>query len=455
MKKQLLILLLTLTSLIGFSQTTYVVHAIDQCVQLTNVSASATYLANDDNPNTTGNTSVKVSSLLAGTSNDNAIFELPTGVNAGDTFSLTFMYYTASANAGKIIVRMFNDDLGSGPTRRINLPTVNPKVDGVWTEYTYGPITLPNNTDESINASKLFNRLQISPSNSATVFEKLYFDDMEMTVDHPTPTYLTPTDAALSSDNQWYYNYSPDEFSTVATWGGNGSEILETAVATPTTDGNNSPTVLKYTRNDNDATTGLKFSGKDYQYNLGDGKITVRIYPVCNAEYGTPNIKIRARYNNAAGTQIQHGTNPELTAGVWNEVSLDLTDEDNQDGIAADGLYNEIYLIFNQPTNIDTDGNPAVFYIDALQTPIDPATVSVGDIISDDTSLQIYPTLVENSFNINAAIISADIYNITGQKVKSYGAQTNFEASDLIKGIYFFQAKLIDGNTQTVRFVKK
>ena len=461
MKKTLLTLTLTLVSLIGFSQT-YTWHSVDDCVTMNAVpSGNAVYVTSVANPDTVNpvanpNTSINVSSITSDASNNNITFDLPAGITAGTNFSISFRFWTASAGSnndgsGRMIVRMYNSSLGTGASSRLNLPVAN-KVGGEWEDYAYSETSLPDNADGTINGAGGYDKLLIIPSNNAVAIETLYFDDIEMNIENSYTT--LPSEATLATDNQWYYNNSPDAFNTtVEGWGG-GSDVLASQ-PTPTTNGNSSPTVLKFTRNDLDATTGIKFdqATSGFKYDEGDGKITVRIYPECNVAYGTPNLKIRARYNSAAGTQIQTDGTTDLIANQWNEVSLDLTDAGNQAGLTSDGIYNEVYLIFNQGVNIDTEGNPAVFYIDALQVP------SAGSLSVDDfelNSFSIYPNPVKNSFKIdtNSSIETVEVYNITGRLIKTFTPENTYDISDLATGIYIANIKTQFG-VKTIKIVKQ
>jgi len=464
MKTKLLTLTLALASLFGFSQT-FIHHSADDCVFL-NVTpnAAATYTASVANPDTVNpaadpNTSTNVSSTLSAGVNNALQIALPAAYAVGDPFTFNFRFYSANAGSnnngsGRIIVRMINSTLGGGSTTRINLSNTN-KVGGEWEDYTYSVAELPDNADGTIDANGGFDQITLIPSNGAVAIETLYIDDIELNIDN-TPTPLS-SDATLNATNQWYYNNSPDAFNTtVAGWGG-GTDVLE-AQATPTTTGNSSPTVLKFTRNDLDATTGIKFDqGPNFDYNSGDGKITVRIYPECNLDYGTPTLKIRTRFNGAAATQIQHDTDPILTANQWNEVILDLTDPANQEtSVATDDIYNEVYLIFNQGVNIDTAGNPAVFYIDALQVP-EASALSTNDFELNSASISVYPNPVTNSFQIDSNINnieSVKLYNITGRLLKTFSEEVNYDISDLATGIYIANIKTQLGS-KTLKIVKK
>lgn len=417
-----------------------------------------TTVANPDqvNPVANPNTSRYVSGITSASSNNNIVFDLPAGITAGITFSFSFRFYSANSGAsnsgsGRMIVRMYNSTLGTGASKRINLPTKN-KTGGEWEEYTYSVASLPDNSDGTIVAAGGFDRILIIPSNNADTIETLYFDDIELSIDNSDRYTPLSDEATLAPNNQWFYNNSPNEFNTsVNGWGG-GTEVLADQ-ATPKTTGNSSPTVLKFTRNDLDATTGIKFDGASLKYDEGDGKITVRVYPVCNADYGIPNLKIRTRFNNAVGTQIQNNGNSALTPNQWNEVSLDLTDPDNQADLTADGLYNEVYLIFNQGINIDTGGNPAVFYIDALQVPV-TSTLSVNDF--DLNNLSVYPNPAKESFQIkgHATIESVKLYTIRGRLIKTFSNEVNYDISDLTTGIYIVKIKSSFGS-KTLKIQKK
>ncbi|MDN3663921.1 T9SS type A sorting domain-containing protein [Algibacter miyuki] len=478
MRKTLLTLTLAVTSLMGFSQT-YIHHSADDCILLNitpqanlddpDVIPDATYTASVLNPDATNpvanpNTSTNVSSTLSGTANNNLIIDLPTTYAVGDPFTFNFRFYSASSGSnkngsGRIIVRMYNSNLGTSATKRINLTNVD-KTGGKWEEYSYTTTSLPDNTAsesdiaDGIDAAGGYDKIIIIPSNGAETIETLYFDDIELNIDNS----VTPlsSDATLATDNQWYYNNAPDAFNTTAAGWAGAADPVESQ-ATPSTIGNSKTTVLKFTRNDNDATTGIKFDqGPSFKYDEGDGRITVRIYPECNIDYGIPSVKIRARHDGTSGTQIQTDGVTNLTPNQWNEVSLDLTDVGNQSGsIATNGVYNEVYLIFNQGINIDTSGNLAVFYVDALQVPKEIA-LSTNDIDAQAAAISVYPNPVTNSFQLdyNKNIENVELYNVTGRLLKTFSARANYDISDLTMGIYLVNINTTSGS-KTLKIVKK
>ncbi|MDO6736298.1 T9SS type A sorting domain-containing protein [Wenyingzhuangia sp. 2_MG-2023] len=106
-------------------------------------------------------------------------------------------------------------------------------------------------------------------------------------------------------------------------------------------------------------------------------------------------------------------------------------------------------------TNLDNDLN---YYIDTVSSnkEIAPITsLSVDGQELNDSTLAIYPTNVVNTFEISKDILSAEIFNLTGQKVKTFGSQKEFNVSNLATGLYLFKVQLSNGTKQAVRFIKQ
>ncbi|NRD20684.1 T9SS type A sorting domain-containing protein [Winogradskyella eckloniae] len=84
-------------------------------------------------------------------------------------------------------------------------------------------------------------------------------------------------------------------------------------------------------------------------------------------------------------------------------------------------------------------------------------TLSASDFETPETSVKLYPNPVKNSFQLdsNNNIESVELYNITGQLVKTYKeASTYYDISDLTNGIYLATINTEFG-TKTFKVLKE
>jgi len=83
-------------------------------------------------------------------------------------------------------------------------------------------------------------------------------------------------------------------------------------------------------------------------------------------------------------------------------------------------------------------------------------TLSTNDFDSPKSSIKVYPNPTKNSFQIdsNKSVESVELYNITGQLLKTYNEEANYDISDLATGVYIANIKTQLGS-KTLRIVKK
>jgi len=460
MKKQLLTLTLAITCFIGVSQT-FIHHSADDNVFL-NVTpaAAATYTASVVNPDTVNpaanpNTSTNVSSILSGAVNNNFLIHLPEPYFVGDAFDFKFRFYSENSGSngngsGRIIVRMFNSTLGTGANNRINLSNTD-KVGGEWEEYTYSEAALPDNANGTIDANGGFDTILLIPSNGAVTIETLYFDDIELNIDN-TSTSL-PSEATLDAGNEWYHNYSPDTFSLTLNEV-QGGEFLEqaSAVATPTTTGNSSPFVAKFTKED-DAHSQIKFQlpAVITTANQSAAIFKIRAYAPSTNVDGSSGRRLRLFLRDGVETTGQKNVTIDVTVyDQWQEYTFDFTGITLTEGVS----YSTVNLLFDQP-DADFLATGNVYYLDAFQGP-SAATLPVNDFELNNASIVAYPNPVTNSFQINSSnsIESVKLYNIAGRLLKTFNEETNYDISDLATGIYIANINTHLGS-KTIKIVKK
>ncbi|WP_139959235.1 T9SS type A sorting domain-containing protein [Flavicella sediminum] len=464
MKKTLLTLTLALTSLFGYSQ--YIYHSVDECKTLTNVTTSEniTYTVSVANPDTTNpiaepNTSTNVSRIETTSNNASLLYALPNPIAVGTSFSLSMRIYSATeggngSGSGRVVVRLFNSVKGTGNGNRVNLFT-STKTAGEWVTLSYPATVLPDNTDEDIDSNGGYDRLLIIPvnnpedKNDLSNVSPLFIDDIQLNIEPTAPTVLADDTADLDTDHLWFYDNSPDAFN--ATISNTGGAMYEEAQATPTTDGNSSPTVLKITRGDDSANSGIVFLGHKFDYTTGNLKF--RIYPECNPN-ATSNVRIRVRINGAEDTSEQISfASIDLVENIWNEVTIDLSSV-TPNPVAPNNVYDTFVFLFNQG-DATAASNGAVFYVDAVQAP-KVALLSTNDIKIQDEELSVSPNPVNNSFQLNTqnALESVQVFGINGSLLKTFDTAASYDISDLDAGVYFVSGNSAKG-TNTVKIVKK
>jgi hypothetical protein len=95
--------------------------------------------------------------------------------------------------------------------------------------------------------------------------------------------------------------------------------------------------------------------------------------------------------------------------------------------------------------------------LDVLET--DCSTLGVDQINTKSTQIKLYPNPVSSVFKINVEASELCIYDISGKMVKqfkgSFTKDSNFDISNLAKGIYFVKAKSVEGIESTLKLVKE
>jgi len=452
MKKTLLSLSLTLTSFIGFSQTE-VHHDPDNCIfSAITVVASATYEPSVTNPTTTGNSAANVSRITPTVNNTNIILPLDKSYLEGETFNMTMLVNTVDASAGRMIARLYNSSVGTAPANRQGLsPNVNYLATNEWQTAAYTSITIDEQSANVVAAGGYDTVLLVSNNNATNVTTPIFFDDIKFDTAPATTNapILADVTADLATDNQWYYNYSPDQLlATPTLFSSSANSSLNIAATTPTLIGNDSPTVFQISREDEDGTNGVQFSGDDIDKTKGDSSITFRIYPECNASY-TPTVRVRLRKDGDNSTQIQ-SSDFTLTYNQWNEVTWNFS---GVSGGTVDGIYNQIILLLNQGENIVA--NDAVFYIDALQAPANIILLSSDSIdpITNAIKLQNNPVSNELEFSNEADIKNISVYNINGQLVRFF-SQGEYNVSSLASGVYSIRITTATGS-KSIKIIKE
>ncbi|MGJ8762175.1 MAG: T9SS type A sorting domain-containing protein [Polaribacter sp.] len=81
-------------------------------------------------------------------------------------------------------------------------------------------------------------------------------------------------------------------------------------------------------------------------------------------------------------------------------------------------------------------------------------TLGVNDVVQKD-SFSIYPTIVENTFTVNKAFKTLQLFNLTGKAVKTFNSSDALEVSGLAKGLYIVKLKSETGAIATSKLIVK
>ena len=80
--------------------------------------------------------------------------------------------------------------------------------------------------------------------------------------------------------------------------------------------------------------------------------------------------------------------------------------------------------------------------------------LSVEDVVKKG-ALAIYPTVVENTFTVNKAFETLQLFDITGKTVKTFNASDNLEVSGLRSGLYIVKIQSEVGGIATGKLIVK
>jgi len=358
MKKKLLSIALMAMSYFSFAQVYTKIHSPDDCKVLTSQTINSTYTESVTNPDGSDTANPNVSSVLASANNGTVDFDLGYSIVTGtNTINYKFRYFSVNSGAlnsgsGRFIVRLFNSTQNSGTY--LNLEIVE-RTGGSWQEITgsFTPNSVTKGDIADVTANGGFDRLRIVASNNAASIETLYFDDIEFS-DVTAGTILSDVTADLDSGNAWAYNNSPDLIA---------SRIVSVNASTITTDeptpsivGNDSPTVIKIVRGTG-TSSGIRFDVPNFV--KGSTNVKVRIFPSCDLD-NTPNVRLQIRPTSGSAANYAK----TLINNQWNEVSFDLSNDDDANTANNGSSYNQLLFFLDSGSSL-SDGR--VFYMDALQ----------------------------------------------------------------------------------------
>jgi hypothetical protein len=394
-------------------------HSPDDCLTLTNTGLSnATYTGAVANPVPGDTSNPNVSSLLATADNGSAFYDLGYSITTGTSLDWSFRYYTANSGSlntgtGTYIVRLYNRTLGTGTYHQI---TLGDKIGGSWQTVT-GTADLSTTTTGNIAdiaANGGFDSILILPSNNASAIETLYVDDLKFS--GVPDTNLSDTIADLDAGKAWLYDNSSNNFNAASINTINFGTVEENQ-ATPSTVGNSSPTVLKFTRGNLSASSGVRFKIPT-AFNYATTTLKFRVFAVCNLN-AIANFRLQVRFNDS-GTGALNYTVQNIEENKWVEFSVDLTSP-NTGTPTADNLYTDLYFFMNFG-DATSGSNGQVYYFDSIQLTAQTSTFD-GDTDSNWGT----------AANWSNDVLPNSLYNISipsGQNV-TIGATTGATANNL------------------------
>ena len=90
---------------------------------------------------------------------------------------------------------------------------------------------------------------------------------------------------------------------------------------------------------------------------------------------------------------------------------------------------------------------------------VEAYTLGINEIVSKSTQLQLYPNPVSGAFKINIEASDIDVIDVTGKIVKqfkgSFEANSNFDISNLVRGMYFVKVKSNQRFETTLKLIKQ
>lgn len=454
MKKQLLFLtILTMVSLTSHAQFTWYSNGGGDIKATFGGDSRGDFSADETNPATGGiNTQATSSKFVADGSAANAsiYFELPNPILLADVASTVIklkFYFTDISDLPSAHLDLRLRNSASGGTGQVIIgQTLIADDNAKWVEYTYD-FSGASATEVQYDRVYFF----LSPGSTSTIADgkSFYIDELSGNTTQGSTAQGIPAEAVLDANNLWYHNYSPDVYS--ATTGTVVSGTFTTDETSPDILDNSSALVSKFVKTEGVHSL-VTFDLPGTITDIADAIFKIRVYTVGNSTITNNNIKMILRSDGVSNGQL--ALVKEVTKeDEWVEYTFDFSSSSfTGDPIVTS--FNQVILFFAQPdTDFDATGN--VYYVDAFQGPTEGTVLSVSNTDLDTIKLNVYPTNVTDSFSIDAEIISAEIYNMTGQKIKEFGVQSEFNVSDLVSGVYIFNATLSNGVIQTVRFIKE
>ncbi|MBU3011375.1 T9SS type A sorting domain-containing protein [Polaribacter vadi] len=233
------------------------------------------------------------------------------------------------------------------------------------------------------------------------------------------------------------------ESNATSVWGVNNAQfngqLAESAVI-------NSISIVDFNANGTDysdsAISNLHFSGISFSGAQGHARDNVGIV-VDGANAGSfetgktavsdTTITFGTEYFNAASTEAGSTPGTGITVGSAGDVTS---------------------ITVNSGTESTSFRNAwSVVNIIATYTFTTSATASLEEVKND--ALSIYPTLVDDTFSVNKAFETLQLFDLTGKTVKTFNSSDILEVSGLNKGLYIVKIQSATGGISTSKMIVK
>lgn len=363
MKKILLLGVLSVFSFVGFSQTTYSVQDVDECVFMSTVfvNGGTTYTPAVTNP-VGSDDSAEVSSISSTGNNEGVYFQLPYSIPTGTVIDWKGRFYSANAGSnnsgsGRFELRLQNSTLGAAQFYSLGIFN---KVGGSWQQESATSVTANAVDNTLVDNNGGFDVVRIIAVNNPITYEPLLFDNLEFSI-NPN---LTDENADLESGNVWVFNNreGDNQLTPSSTFGAASFEI---GVATPSTSGNSASTVARYTKANNFSVLQFAIPAITPPFS---GIVKFRVYLDNCAPSQNNEMQLRLR---SAANDFYNSSPVTITDKKWVELSFDLSTLTGS--VNTDYTLIDIIVDTNDPAKAGFE-----YYFDAIQGPFTGATTFTG-----------------------------------------------------------------------------
>ena len=429
------------------AQTLYKVHDYDDCKTLAfgGNSAQTDREVPVVNPDATDTANPNVTKFTPKSANSSVFLRLPYKTGITGNLNYQFRYYsdiagTVNSGAGRLLVRLSNSTI-TGPDGYTQVDLINKEGDS-W-QTVSGVLDLSTASDQ-VKAAGGFNAILFVLNNvgvgTTPPLNPVFIDDVALSI-NPN---LSDSSADLEGTNGWIVDYSSGKY--ISKEYIQSELVVEEDVTSPSTDGNESPTVMKITRGEATNST-LNFKIDPINYTDG-GKVKFRLFPECKIG-ATTTTRFMLRKDNEGTTQKPSGI-ISLIPNIWNEIEIDLATLGGNSTV--DNIYNNMLIFFNF-SDASAEAANTVFYLDAFQAPA--AATLATDSFNSDNTVFLLGNPVKDILSLSKSPNAISVFSLTGKNILTINAtKKNYNVSSLAKGIYLVKASYEAGE-KVFKFIKE
>lgn len=147
---------------------------------------------------------------------------------------------------------------------------------------------------------------------------------------------------------------------------------------------------------------------------------------------------------------------------VLNGANFSLeTDYDNRFVKSNSALNIQVNLL--DPSLVESNGTVTITYNNSSQIVVtlngmQDNTLSISEIVNTAQSFVVYPNPAKNTFQVNRDLTQLTLYDVAGKTIKEFKGtlpkEKVFDVSNVSPGLYFLQARDIQGNLFTHKWIK-